>query len=316
MRIAVLDDYQGAARESADWQRLEPRHDIQFLREHIADPHELVRRLAGHEVIVAMRERTPLGADVLGALPHLRLLVTTGMRNASIDLVAAKRLGITVSGTSSLPYPTAELAWAHVLCLARRLPMEDRALRDGQWQTSIGVGLNGKTLGVVGLGTLGSRIAGYGLAFGMRVLAWSQNPSDERAAAVGATRVTFDELLERSNFISIHLVLSERTRGLFSAQKIARMKRTAYLVNTSRGPIIDEAALADALTHQRIAGAGIDVYPEEPLPPGSAIRAAPRTVLTPHLGYVTVETYQVFYGDAVENIEAFERGAPGRVLNG
>lgn len=315
MRIAILDDYQRAARSSAAWERLGPEHELTFLTEHIAQAGELVKRLQPFAIVVAMRERTAFPASVLEQLPDLRLLVTTGMRNASIDLEAAARRGIAVCGTRGLTYPTAELAFGHILSLARSIPMEDRALREGRWQTSLGIGLQGKTLGILGLGTLGSRLAGYGRAFGMEVLAWSQNLTDERAAEAGATRVPFDELLQRADFISIHLVLSDRTRGLIGAEQLARMKRSAFLVNTSRAPIVDYAALIDALDDKRIAGAGLDVYGDEPLPPDAPIRRAPNTVLTPHLGYVTAETYQLFYGEALEDIEAFLRGAPVRLLN-
>jgi phosphoglycerate dehydrogenase-like enzyme len=287
---------------------------VVFLHEKI-DLGELATRLQDFEIIVAMRERTPFAAALLERLPRLRLLVTTGMRNASIDMNAAAARGIAVCGTPSLNYPTAELAFGHILSLARHIPMEDRALRAGQWQTTLGIGLQDKMLGVIGLGTLGSRIAGYGRAFGMQVLAWSQNLTDERAQAAGASRVPLDELLQRADFVSIHLVLSERTRGLIGAEQLARMKPSACLVNTSRAPIVDYAALVDALKSGRIAGAGLDVYDDEPLPRDAAIRNAPNTVLTPHLGYVTAETYNVFYGSAVEDIEAFLRGTPVRVLN-
>jgi len=237
------------------------------------------------------------------------------MRNSAIDLAAASAHDVIVCGTGSLPYPTAELAWGHVLALARRIPMEDRALRDGCWQTSVGTGLHGKTLGVIGLGTLGSRVAGFGRAFGMQVLAWSQNLTQERAAAAGADRVPLDDLLARSDFVTIHLVLSDRTRGLIGDVELRRMKPSAFLVNTSRSPIVDHQALVDALSERRLAGAGLDVYPDEPLPLDAPIRRAPNTVLTPHLGYVTQETYRVFYGEALEDVEAFLRGAPVRVLN-
>jgi phosphoglycerate dehydrogenase-like enzyme len=313
-RIAVLDDYQDAALRTADWQSLPAGCEVTVFRDHVADERALAARLAPFEIVVAMRERTPFPRTLLERLPALRLLVTTGMRNASIDVKAAADRGIVVCGTPGLPYPTAELAWALVLSLFRRIPAEDRALRDGRWQTTLGLGLNGKTLGVLGLGTLGARVAKVGLAFEMEVLAWSQNLTETRAAEVGAKLVAKDELLARADVVSIHLVLSERTRGLIGARELGLMKKTAFLVNTSRGPIVDDTALVEMLHSGRIAGAGIDVYDEEPLPPDHPLRRAPNTVLTPHLGYVTEETYRVFYGGAVEDIAAYLGGAPIRVL--
>jgi phosphoglycerate dehydrogenase-like enzyme len=236
------------------------------------------------------------------------------MRNAAIDLQAAVDRGVVVCGTGGLPYPTAELAWGLVLSLMRRIPREDRATREGRWQETVGLGLNGKTLGVLGLGTLGSRVARFGRAFEMEVLAWSQNLTAERAAELGAVRVEKDDLLAQSDVVSIHLVLSERTRGLIGARELGLMKRTAYLVNTSRGPIVDETALVRALREGTIAGAGLDVYDEEPLPLDHPLRGLPSTVITPHLGYVTEETYRIFYGQALEDILAFLRGEPVRVL--
>jgi phosphoglycerate dehydrogenase-like enzyme len=312
-RIAVLDDYQDAARRVADWQTL-PGCEVTAFRDHLADPAALAARLAPFEIIVAMRERTPFPKALLERLPALRLLVTTGMRNGSIDVKAAAERNVMVCGTPGLPYPTAELAWGLILALFRRIPEEDRATREGKWQTTLGLGLNGKTLGVLGLGTLGARVARVGRAFEMEVLAWSQNLTAARAAEVGATLVPKDELLARADVVSIHLVLGERTRGLLGARELGLMKQSAYLVNTSRGPIVDEAALVAALGAGRLAGAGIDVYGEEPLPPDNPLRRAPNTILTPHLGYVTEETYRVFYGGAVEDIAAWLKGAPIRVL--
>jgi len=236
------------------------------------------------------------------------------MRNAAIDLQAAAERGILVCGTAGLPYPTAELTWGLILSLFRRIPAEDRATREGRWQTSVGLGLNGKTLGVLGLGSLGSRVARVGRAFEMPVLAWSQNLTAERAGEVGATLVGRDELLARADVVTIHLVLSDRTRGLIGARELALMKPGAYLVNTSRGPIVDEAALIHALRDGTIAGAGLDVFDEEPLPPDHPLRQLPNTVITPHLGYVTEETYRVFYDQAREDIQAYLRGEPIRAL--
>jgi len=237
------------------------------------------------------------------------------MRNAAIDLAAASERGVVVCGTEGLPYPTAELTWALILALARHVPKEDRAVRDGSWQTTLGVGLNGRTLGLLGLGRLGAQVARIGLAFGMETLAWSQNLTAERAAEVGARLVARDVLLQRADVLSIHLVLGERTRGLLGARELGLMKRTALLVNTSRGPIVDEAALVHALSTGAIAGAGLDVFDIEPLPVDHPLLGAPNTVITPHLGYVTEDTYRIFYGQALENIQAYLRGAPTRVLS-
>jgi phosphoglycerate dehydrogenase-like enzyme len=313
-RVALLDDYQGVALRLADWKSLPPGTEVVAFPDHLADESAVAARLADFEIVMAMRERTPFTRTLLERLPRLRLLVTAGMRNASIDMKAAADRGVLVCGTAGLPYPTAELAWGLILGLMRRLPAEDRATREGRWQTSLGLGLNGKTLGVLGLGTLGSRVARVGRAFEMEVLAWSANLTAARAAEVGATLVSKEELLGRSDIVSIHLVLGERTRGLIGARELAMMKRTAYLVNTSRGPIVEEAALIRALREGTIAGAGLDVYDTEPLPAGHPFLSLPNTVLAPHLGYVTEETYRVFFGQALEDVQAFLRGAPVRVL--
>jgi phosphoglycerate dehydrogenase-like enzyme len=313
-RVAILDDYQDVALGLADWKTLPAGTEVVAFREHLHELDAVAKRLADFDVVVAMRERTAFPRPLLEKLPKLRLLVTTGMRNASIDMQAAADRGVTVCGTSGLPYPTAELTWGLVLALFRRIAVEDRATREGQWQTTLGLGLNGKTLGVIGLGTLGSRVARYGKAFEMEVLAWSQNLTAERAAEAGATLVGKEELLRRSDVVSLHLVLSDRTRGLLGARELGLMKRTAYLVNTSRGPIVDEAALVRALQDGAIAGAGLDVFEPEPLPLDHPFRKLPNTLITPHLGYVTEETYRVFFGHALEDVQAFLRGAPVRVL--
>jgi phosphoglycerate dehydrogenase-like enzyme len=314
MRIAVLDDYQGVARAMADWASLGPDCEVVFFRDHLADLDSLVQRLKDFEVLVAMRERTPFPRALLEKLPRLRLLVTTGMRNASIDLAAARERGIVVCGTPGASGTTGELTWGLILALFRQIPREDRATREGKWQTTVGLGLAGKTLGIIGLGTIGSQVAKVGAAFNMEVIAWSQNLDAERASRAGAKRVERDELLARSDVVTIHLVLSERTRGLIGEHELARMKPTAFLVNTSRGPIVDEAALAAALRKGAIAGAGIDVYDAEPIAPDHPLIAASNTVLTPHLGYVTHESYRAYFGGAVEDIAAWRRGAPVRVL--
>jgi len=313
-RVAILDDYQRVALRMADWGALPAGTEVTVFDNHLADLDAVAARLRDFEVVIAMRERTPFPRTLLERLPGLKLLVTTGMRNASIDVQAAADQGIVACGTAGLPYPTAELTWALILALARRVPTEDRATREGRWQVSVGVGLNGKTLGVLGLGTLGSRVARVGKAFEMTVLAWSQNLTAERAAEVGATLVSKDELLARADVATIHLVLGARTRGLIGARELALMKPSAYLVNTSRGPIVEEAALVAALRESRLAGAGLDVFDEEPLPLDHPFRHLPNIVITPHLGYVTEEGYRIFYGHALEDIQAYLRGAPVRVL--
>ena len=314
MNVAVLDDYQAVALRMADWSALGDNVRVQVFQDHLAGERALVDRLGPFDVIVAMRERTPFPRSLLEALPGLRLLVTTGMRNASIDLEAAASLGITVCGTEGLGYPTAELTWGLILAWARRIAREDRATRDGQWQTTIGLGLRGKVLGVIGLGRLGSQVAAIGEAFGMSVIAWSQNLTSDRAAACGAALVSKDDLLAQADVVTIHLQLSDRTRGLLGRRELGLMKATALLVNTSRGPIVDEGALIAALRQGTIAGAALDVFDEEPLPSDHPLRQLDRTVITPHLGYVTVEGYEVFYRDAVEDIRAFREGRPIRVL--
>lgn len=314
MKIAVLDDYQDIARELADWDSLGAEVDV--LTEHIADPDALVDRLAGCEVVVAMRERTPLPAEVLRRLPDLRLIVSLGgPRNPSIDLKATAELGIVVSHTGYLPHPTAEHTWALILAAMRGLPREDRSLRTGGWQTTVGRSLQGATLGVVGLGRLGSRVARIGQAFGMRTIAWSTNLTEEKAAEHDVEAVSKERLLAESDVVTIHQVLSSRTRGLIGAAELAAMKPTAWLVNTSRGPIVDEAALIEALRQRRIGGAALDVYDTEPLPADHPLRDLPNTVLTPHVGYVVRDLYEVFYRDAVEDIAAYQAGEPIRVMS-
>jgi phosphoglycerate dehydrogenase-like enzyme len=313
-RVAILDDYQNVARRMADWASLPAGNEVVVFADHLSGSDAVAKRLADFEAVVAMRERTPFPRALLERLPRLKLLVTTGMRNASIDVAAAVERGITVCGTAGLPYPTAELTWGLILGLFRRIPAEDRATREGRWQVSCGLGLNGKTLGVIGLGGLGSRVAKIGRAFEMDVIAWSQNLTAARATEVGATLVTKDELLARSDVVSIHLVLSDRTRGLLGARELARMKPAAYLVNTSRGPIVDEAALVEAVRKGTIGGAGLDVYDEEPLPLDHPLRNLPTTVITPHLGYVTEEGYKIFYGHALEDVKGWLAGQPVRVL--
>jgi len=313
-RIAVLDDYQRIAASMADWGRLPADCSVAFFHEHLPDEDTRAALLAPYEIVVAMRERTPFPAALLARLPNLRLLVTTGMRNAAIDIAAAAERSVTVCGTRGQRTSTAELTWGLILSLVRHIPIEDRAMRAGGWQSTIGPSLEGKALGVIGLGNLGSQVAAVGRAFGMDVVAWSQNLTAERAMHHGARLVSKDDLLAQADIVTIHLVLSDRTRGLISRRELALMKPTAYLVNTSRGPIVEEAALVEALRSGAIAGAALDVYDREPLPPNHSLRGLPNTVLTPHLGYVTTDGYRIFYGDAVEDILAFLSGDPVRVI--
>jgi phosphoglycerate dehydrogenase-like enzyme len=317
-RVAVLDDYQDVARTYADWEALPA--EVDFLHEHVGERQKLVDRLQPYTVIAAMRERTPFPREVLERLPQLRLLVTTGMRNASIDLEAARDRGITVCGTADESsgrgswQSTVELTWGLVIAVGRNIVQEDRNVREGRWQETVGLRLADRTLGLVGLGRIGSRIAAVAQAFDMSVIAWSQNLTDETAGAAGARRVTKEDLFAEADVISIHTRLSERTRGVVGSDEIARMKPTAYLVNTSRGPIVDENALQQALRAGRIAGAGLDVFGREPLPKDDPWRTVPNTVLTPHLGYVTDQNYRSFYQQTVEDIAAFLAGEPVRVL--
>lgn len=314
MRLAILDDYQSVALAMADWKSLGPAIEVQTFHDTLASEDAVAERLRDFEIVVAMRERTAFRQSLLERLPKLKLLVTTGTHNASIDKKAAAERGIVVSGTSALPPPTMELAWGLILALARNIPREDAGMREGGWQTTVGVGLHGKVLGIVGLGRLGSQMASVGKAFQMEVIAWSQNLTAERAHSLGAQRVEKEELFLRADFLTIHTVLSMRTRGLVGAEELAAMKPTAYLINTSRGPIVDERALLAALEGRKIAGAALDVYDQEPLPADHALRRLENVVLTPHLGYVTAENYRVFYGEALEDVRAFLSGAPIRVL--
>src|SRR5215207_4724022 len=316
IQVAVLDDYQEVAAELAPWKTLAPEAEVTFFHDHILVDGVVRDLLAGFEVVVAMRERTPFTAKRLASLTDLRLLVTTGMGNAAIDMDAARELGITVCGTASLPSPTAELAWGLIIALQRNLLDEDRRMREGGWQRSIGPELAGRTLGILGLGKLGRRMARIAHAFEMEVIAWSEHLTAEAAEEAGAVRVERDELFARADVLTIHTRLSDRTRGLVGARELGLMKPSAVLVNTSRGPIVDEDALLKALHEGAIAGAALDVYAKEPLPKDNELREAPRTLLTPHLGYVTTGTYEVMYRDAVEDIAAWMRGKPVRVLNG
>lgn len=313
--VTVLDDYQEVALTSADWSPVQTVHTVEVITEHIADVPALVRRLADSEIVVAMRERTRFPADVLAQLPSLRLLVTTGMVNASIDLEAAVRQGIVVCGTGGSGNAMPELTIGMMIALTRNFAQEDAAVRAGGWQHTIGPGLSGATLGVVGLGRLGVPVARLAQAFGTTVVAWSPNLTQDRATPHGVRAVSKRELFSTADVITIHMPLSEVSRGLVGAADLALMKPSAYLINTSRGPIVDEAALIEALRAERIAGAGLDVYDIEPLPVHHPLRSTPNTLLLPHIGYVTSDNYRTFYGHAVEDIVAFAAGTPVRVLS-
>lgn len=314
LKIAVLDDWQSVASDVVDWSPLAALGEVSFLHEFPADTGTMVQRLKDFQVICVMRERTIFDEPLLSQLPQLKLLVTGGMRNAALDLDAAKRLGIQVVGTESYKFAAPELTWALIMGVTRNLVDEANALRAGNWQVGIGSDLYGKTLGIVGLGSIGQKIARYGQAFDMKVIAWSENLTPERAAEHGVTWVSKAELFERSDVISVNLVLSERSRGLVDAESLNRMKPTAYLVNTARGPIVDEDALVELLTHRKIAGAALDVYGQEPLPADHPFRTLPNLLATPHIGYVTANNYRMFFTQMIEDIQAWHSGAPVRLL--
>jgi phosphoglycerate dehydrogenase-like enzyme len=308
-RCAILDDYQDCALGFADWASLDGVGVKNFT-------HAITTEQLGEfEIIVAMRERTRFDAALFAGLPRLQLLITTGMRNAAIDLTAAAARGVVVCGTRSLAYPAPELTWGLLLALAKQIPAEVASVREGNWQTQMGLGLSGKTLGIVGLGKIGSQIARYAQAFDMPVLAWSRNLTDERCESVGVERApSLDALLQRADVVTLHLVLSDSTRGIIGARELGLMKPAALLVNTSRGPLIDEASLLQTLTEKRIAGAALDVFDTEPLPAEHPLRTLPNVVATPHIGYVCRENYELFYGDAVEDIQAWVKGSPIRTV--
>ena len=320
-KVAVLDDYQGQASGFADWCSLGPAVDVVFFHDRI-DPAAIANTLADFDVLVLMRERTAFRRPLLEQLPRLRLLVTTGMWNAAVDDAYLREAGVVYCGTgrshagpaAGIP-STAEVAWALILAVCKRVTLEDRAIRAGSWQLGLPVNLGGATLGLAGLGHLGSAMVGPARAFGMDVIAWSKHLTDERAAAVGVRRVSKDELLAAADVLSIHLVLSDRTRGLFQAADLAMMKPTAVLVNTSRGPIVAEHALVQALREHTIAGAGLDVYDREPLPAGHPLTTLDNVVLLPHLGYVSEAGFRQMYGQVVEDIAAFLAGSPIRTIS-
>jgi phosphoglycerate dehydrogenase-like enzyme len=315
-RCAILDDYQNVALKVADWSKVSGDLDIKVFNEHLGGPDNVVKALQGFGIVCAMRERTAFPRTVIEKLPDLKLLITTGLRNASFDVAAAKERGVVVCGTPSVGNPTSGIAIGLMLELTRRIGYENARMKAGvPWQTTIGIDLDGLTLGVLGLGKLGIRTATIAKAFGMKVIAWSQNLTPEKCKEAGVGYVSKEELFRQADFVTIHVILSQRTRGLVGAKELGLMKPSAYIINTSRGPIIEEAALLAALRENKIAGAGLDVFDVEPLPADHPWRTAPNTVLTPHIGYVSTGTYERFYGDAVEDIAAFREGRPVRVLN-
>jgi phosphoglycerate dehydrogenase-like enzyme len=314
MRCAILDDYQNVALKMADWSKISDAVDITVFDQWIA-PADVPKALKGFEIVCAMRERTRFPRQMIEALPDLRLLITSGMRNQAIDVKAANERGIVVCGTAGSGNPTAGIAVGLMLELTRRIGYENMRLKSGAlWQTTIGVDLEGKTLGIVGLGKLGTRVARIGQAFGMNVLAWSPNLTPETCQAAGVSYASKEDLFRQSDFISIHVLLSDRSREMIGAADLARMKSTAYLINTARAPIVDQAALLSVLTERRIAGAGLDVFEIEPLPLDSPLRKLDNVVLTPHLGYVSVQAYEAYFRDMVENIRGFLDGKPIRVI--
>lgn len=314
MRIAILDDYQNVALAMADWSDLAKRAEITVFNNHIDDRGSLIERLKPFDVVCVMRERTPLPREVLQQLPRLKLIASTGERNASIDMAAASELGIMVANTGYFSMPTIELTWALILASARHVPDEAQNLRRGLWQNHVGMGLSGKTLGVVGLGHVGSEVARIGNAFGMNVVAWSQNMTPEKAQAAGAHYISKEELFRTADIVTIHLVLSHRTRALIGSAELSQMKPTARLVNTSRGPIVDEKALIEALRTNAIAGAAIDVFDREPLPADHPFRSLPNVLATPHIGYVCDDLYRVFFEDTVANVTAWLNSADALVV--
>lgn len=302
MKIAILDDYQNVALQMADWTALSKRAEVTVFTDHLSDPDAIIRRLEPFDVVCIMRERTLLSRDTIARLPNLKLIASTAFRNAAIDVEAAKERGIAIAHTGYRSTPTIEMTWALILASARNIVDESVSVRSGGWQQGLGEELEGKTLGVLGLGNVGTPVARIGAAFGMKVVAWSQNMTADAAQRAGAELVSKEQLFEQADILTVHLVLSDRSRGLVGARQLASMKPTAKLVNTSRGPIVDEAALIDVLKHRRIAGAAIDVFDREPLPKDHPFRTLPNVIATPHVGYVARGLYETFYGDTVKNI--------------
>lgn len=314
LQIAVIDDWQNVARDVVDWSALDALGHVHFLHDYPADTATMIERLQGFDVICVMRERSTFDQALLQGLPRLKLLVTGGMRNAAIDIPAAKALGIQVCGTDSYKHAAPELTWALIMASTRNLLAEAHSLRAGGWQVGLGGDLHGKTLGILGLGSIGQKVAQFAQVFGMRVIAWSENLTPERAAQAGVTWVSKQQLFEQADILTVHLVLSERSRGLVDAQALDWMKPGARLVNTARGPIVDEQALIHALESGRLAGAALDVFADEPLPLDHPFRRLPNVLATPHVGYVSEQNYRQFYGQMIEDIQAWASGAPIRVL--
>jgi len=314
-RCAILDDYQDVVLKVTDWSKVAGDLDIKVFNAHLGGADNVVKALQGFDIVCAMRERTPFPRAVIEKLPDLKLLITTGLRNASIDVAAAKERGVVVCGTPSVGNPTSGIAIGLMLELTRRIGYENARMKAGvPWQTTIGMDLDGLTLGVLGLGKLGTRTANIAKAFGMKVIAWSQNLTPEKCKEAGVDYVSKEDLFRQADFITIHVVLSQRSRGLVGAKEIALMKPTAYLINTSRGPIIDEAAMLAALRDKKIGGAGLDVFDIEPLPLDHPLRKMDNVVITPHLGYVATQNYRAYFGGVVDDIRAFIDGKPVRVM--
>ena len=314
-KIAILDDYTDTALEMADWGALPAGYEPVVFNDNLVAFDALAERLRDFEIVCAMRERTPFPAEMFERLANLKLFITTGMRNASVDVAAARAQGVVVCGTGGSRWATSEHAWALIHACARNISHDDRMMRENRWQTRIGVELHGRTLGIMGLGRLGAQVAGYAKAFGMTIIAWSPNLSQERCDEIGVALVDKDTLFQRSDFLTIHLVLSQRSRGLVTARDLALMKPSASLINTSRGPIVDQDALIAVLKTGAIRGAAVDVYDVEPLPEDHPLRSFDTLIMSPHTGYVTEETYQLFHGQMIENIQAWHDGAPVRVLD-
>ncbi|TFY89087.1 D-2-hydroxyacid dehydrogenase family protein [Pseudomonas kairouanensis] len=314
LQIAVIDDWQNVARGVVDWSALDAVGQVQFLHDYPADTATMIERLKGFDVICLMRERSTFDKALLQGLPRLKLLVTGGMRNAAVDITAAKALGVTVCGTDSYKQAAPELTWALIMASTRNLLAEANSLRAGGWQVGLGGDLYGKTLGVLGLGSIGQKVAQFAQVFGMRVIAWSENLTPERAAQSGVTWVSKQALFEQADILTVHLVLSERSRHLVDAQALGWMKPSARLVNTSRGPIVDEQALVSALESGRLAGAALDVFAEEPLPVDHPFRRLSTVLATPHVGYVSEQNFRQFYAQMIEDIQAWADGTPIRML--
>ena len=315
MKVAILDDYQGVAEQLVDWSKFEDSCEIKVFNQPFENEDNAIENLKNFEALIIMRERTPMTKKLMDGCPKLRFIATSGMRNLGIDLEYAKSKGIIVSGSEGNKNPTAELTWALILGLARNIKQESENMYQGYWQTTIGFELKGKTLGIMGLGTLGSMVAKVGKAFGMEIIAWSENLKIAEAEKHGVMAVTKEELFEKSDFLTIHYLLSDRSRNLVKYEDISKMKKTAFIINTSRGPIINEDDLIKALQDEIIAGAGLDVYAIEPLPESHKLRFLPNVLLTPHIGYVTIDNYAKWYNQMAEDLQAFLDGQPIRVLN-